>query len=57
MEEAIELTDVPVDLRLPKAPKRVYTAPEQTDLPFNHAEGRTSVVVPVVAGHQMVVFE
>ena len=50
------LYDVRVSLRLPKAPRRVYLAPEQREIPFACIGGRVNVVVPQVAGHAMVVF-
>jgi hypothetical protein len=55
--EDVPLYDVPLSLKLEKAPGRVYVAPAPTDLICEYAAGRARVVVPEVRGHAMVVFE
>ena len=57
VEEATELHDLQLSLKLDRAPKKVYTAPDRAPLNFDYADGRTSTTVPVVNGHQMIVFE
>lgn len=57
VEDVVPLYDVPLSLRLPKAPKRVYIAPEDVAIPFEHLAGRVNLRVPKVNGHTMVVFE
>ena len=51
------LYDIPLSLRLSWPPRRVYLAPERTELEFEYARGRALVTVPEVRGHAMVVFE
>jgi hypothetical protein len=57
VEDIIPLYNVPLALRLDQAPRRVYLAPEQTNLSFAYSYGYASVTVPEVNGHAMVVFE
>ncbi|NPV53719.1 MAG: beta-galactosidase [Firmicutes bacterium] len=60
LEDVIPLHDVKLEVRLWFEPRRVYTAPALTDLEFEAAgnSGNSiSVTVPVVEGHQMVIFE
>ena len=57
VEDIIPLHNVPLSLKMPRAPRRVYLAPSGEALDFVFADGRASVTVPVVEGHQMVVFE
>ena len=57
VEEIVPLFDVPLSVKLPKVPKRVYLAPEIIELPFEHLRGRINLRVPRVDGHAMVVFE
>lgn len=58
IEEPIELRDVSVALRVDgRAPNRVYLAPTEEELPFEVADGYIHVIVPVVPGYAMVVFE
>jgi hypothetical protein len=56
IEDLIPLHNVRVDLRT-ETPKRVYLAPQNTDLPFTSENGVVSVTVPEFTCHQMVVFE
>jgi hypothetical protein len=57
IEDVVPVLDVPLSLKMSKAPKRVYMAPEELAVPFEHLAGRVNLRVPVVNGHAMVVFE
>ena len=57
IEDIVELRDVPVSLKLAKAPKTVYLAPSREPLEFTYIDGRANVTLPRVRGHEMVVFE
>ncbi len=57
VEDVVPLYDVPMTLKLPSAPKKVYLAPEGTEMLCEYVKGHARVVVPVVRGHAMVVFE
>ena len=57
VEDVIPLFNVPLSLRAEKRPKQAYLAPQHKDLQLNYDAGYARVVVPVVEGHQMVVFE
>jgi hypothetical protein len=57
IEDVVPLQNVPVSLKLTRAPKQVYLAPERQVLTFSHSDGRVDVTVPEVRGHAMVVFE
>ena len=57
IEDAVPLYGVEVSLKLEREPKRVYLAPEGTDIHFEMQDGRVKFVVPKVVLHQMVVVE
>ncbi|MCX5659188.1 MAG: alpha-L-fucosidase [Planctomycetota bacterium] len=57
VEEATPLRDVPVSVKLAKAPKNVTLQPSGEAIPFKYADGRASVKVSCDSGHTMVVFE
>jgi hypothetical protein len=57
IEDVVPLFNVKLDLRLDEEPRAVYMAPGGFELPFDYADGRVSVNVPEVVGHQIVVFE
>jgi hypothetical protein len=57
IEDIIPVFDVPVTLSLNKKPHTVYLAPSKETLPFAYSEGRASLTVPKLEGHQMIVFE
>ena len=57
VEDIIPLYNVPLSLKAARAPKQVYLAPSGEELDFTFAGGRVNVTVPVVEGHQMVVFD
>lgn len=56
VEDVVPIFNVPVALKA-KAPKKVYMAPEGTDLEFSVEGDYVTVTVPEVRGHAMVVFE
>ena len=57
IEDVVPLQDVTLHVRTEEHPSRVYLAPGEQPLHWRHADGVTTVVVPEVRGHQMVVFE
>ncbi|MCC6423339.1 MAG: alpha-L-fucosidase [Phycisphaerales bacterium] len=57
VEDIIPLFEVRMNLKLSKKPKQVYLAPQKTPLEFEYANGRVSLIVPKVEGHQMIAFE
>jgi hypothetical protein len=57
IEDIVPIQDVGLALRLARAPRRVYLAPDRMPLPFHYRGGRAEVLVPQVCGHEMVVFE
>ncbi|MBW7460111.1 beta-galactosidase, partial [Paenibacillus sepulcri] len=57
IEDIIPLHDVEVALNLPEAAKRVYLAPQGTELPFRQNETTIAYTVPRLECHQMVVIE
>ena len=57
VEEPTDVRDLPVSLRLPRAPKRVTCRPSGEALPFVYRDGRAEVVLPRLLGHAMIVFE
>ena len=57
IEDIIPVYDVPLSLRLARAPKAAYLAPSGEKLKFTYTGGRANLTAPKVAGHQMIVFE
>ncbi|TBL75182.1 beta-galactosidase trimerization domain-containing protein [Paenibacillus thalictri] len=57
IEDMIPLYDVPVSLRLPSEAKKVYLAPQMTELPFDTSDGCIHYTVPRLECHQMVVID
>ncbi len=57
VEDVIPLANVALAARLARQPARVYLAPQEQNLRFEYGGGYARVTVPVVNGHQMVVFE
>ncbi len=57
IEDVIPLYNINLQVKLPKAPKKVYCAPTGTLLEFAFKDGYADVCIPEVLGHQMVVFE
>lgn len=56
VEDVFPLTSVRLALRTSEAPREVYLAPQRQALPFQYHRGYAETTVPVVNGHQMVVF-
>jgi hypothetical protein len=57
IEDVVPIYQVPLSLKLPRSPRRVYTAPDQAPVEFEYLAGRANLRVPEVNGHAMVVFE
>src|SRR5262249_14019976 len=57
VEDIVPLYDVPLSLKLRRAPRSVYLAPERKVVSFKYINGRVELRVPEVRGHAMVVFE
>lgn len=57
IEDIVPLFDVPLSLKLDRAPRAVYSAPDQTSIPFEYLAGRANLRVPEIRGHAMIVFE
>jgi hypothetical protein len=57
IEDVVPLHDVELAVRTDQPPAKVYLAPEQQELEFAFDGGTAHCTVPVVRGHQMVVFE
>ena len=57
IEDLLPLHDISLALRVNDTPKRVYLAPQQTDLPFTVTDGVLQATIPSFCCHQMVVVE
>ena len=57
VEDVVPLRDVRLSLRAERAPKKATLVPQGERLDVTYNNGRADVVVPRVAGHQMVVVE
>jgi hypothetical protein len=57
IEDVVPLHDITVSLRLPVPVKRVYLAPQGTELPFTSEDGKITYTLPSLTNHQMVVVE
>jgi hypothetical protein len=57
IEDILPVYDVAVELNLPSPVKRVYLAPQMTDLPFEQVNGSVRYTVPKLECHQMVVLD
>ncbi len=59
IEDAIPIRDTHVSLRLPGTPavRRVYSAPDNTDVPYRYEDGVLSYTVPEFVFHGMVVID
>jgi hypothetical protein len=57
VEEPSPLSNVKIALRTERKPLRVHLAPQRQSLKFEFNNAYTETVIPVVMGHQMVVFE
>lgn len=57
IEDLVPLHGTDVTLRVDVPVKRIYLAPEMTDLSFTQAEGRVHFTIDVFTCHQMIVIE
>jgi hypothetical protein len=57
VEEPVNVANLPLSLRLARAPKQVTLAPQSQPLAFAYRNGRAEVTIPELRGHAMVVFE
>ena len=57
IEDVVPVIDIPLSLKLPKKPRRVYYALSGNDVPFEFLAGRANLRVPEVNGHAILVFE
>ncbi len=57
IEDLPYVSDVTCTLMVPSAPKRVYLAPDMTDIPFAYENGRVTYTVPGFSCSAMVVVE
>lgn len=57
VEDPFPLIDVPVAVKHPGLPKRVYLAPSGQDLPWEHHDGYVETSVTCLDGHTMLVCE
>ena len=57
IEDIVPLFDIPLSLKLDRAPKRVYSAPDESDIEFEYLACRVNLRVPEIRGHAMIVFE
>ena len=57
VEEPSLVRDLPLSLRLAKAPARVTLQPQDEEIPFVFRKHRVEMVLPELHGHAMVVFE
>jgi hypothetical protein len=57
IEDVIPLYNVSLSVKLPKAPVKAYLAPSMAPIPVSTEGDFTTVVIPEIKGHAMVVFE
>ena len=57
IEDIVPMHNTSFEIILDKTVKKVYTAPDMKNLPFEQSEGKVKVTVPVFENHVMVVFE
>jgi len=57
IEDVVPIFDLAMSLKVAKAPRRVYLAPQGTDVAFEYLAGRVNLRVPEINGHAMIVFE
>ena len=57
IEDLVSVHNVSCSLACHAAPRRVYLAPQNEEIPFTYDEGRVSFTVPAMTCHQMVVLE
>ncbi len=57
IEDAVPVTDICVSVKLKKEPKRVYTVPENKDIPFSYKNGELTYNVDRFVLHTMIVID
>ena len=57
IEDIVPIYNVKNTIRLPKKVKNIYLAPQMESLDYTQNGGAVEYTVPVVAGHQMIVFD
>ena len=57
VDTKLPLIDIQLEIRVEKAPKRVYLAPTMEEFRFTYKDKYVSVEIPKLTGHGMVVIE
>uniref|UniRef100_A0A7C4PNZ6 Beta-galactosidase n=1 Tax=Anaerolinea thermolimosa TaxID=229919 RepID=A0A7C4PNZ6_9CHLR len=57
IEDIVPLYDLPVSLKHPRKPRKVYLAPDQTPIAFEYLAGRVNFRLSELRGHQAIVVE
>ena len=57
IEDIVPIYNIDVTVRPGKSVKRIYLAPQMTEIPFMQKDGVVSYTVEKVDNHQMVVLE
>ena len=57
VEDVVPVFNVPVSVRLAKAPRQVYLAPGREPIPISYQDGRVNFTVPELRGHAMIVLD
>lgn len=57
IEDLVPIYDTELEITLPSAPKKVYLAPQMTEIPYELDGNTVKLKVDKFTGHQMVVFD
>jgi hypothetical protein len=57
VENPFPIVDMKLSVKIAKKPKRVFSAPKETDIPFEYKNGRCEIKITFLDGHKMIVFE
>ena len=57
VDEVIPLYNITITMQIPKSVKRVYSAPNNTDIPFRQCNHTIVFTIPEIRGHHMSVIE
>jgi RNase P/RNase MRP subunit POP5 len=57
IEDTLPLYNIDFGVKTPKAPKRIFLAPEGTELPFKYSDGVASFTLPKLEISQIIVIE
>lgn len=57
IEDLIPIYDTELEITLPSAPKKVYLAPQMTEIPYELDGNTVKLKVDKFTGHQMIVFD